>query len=111
MSKAERRTPINRPGTSARMPLDDRPHEPHPVLERSAVPPLARPCPQQLVPEVAVAGLDVDELIPGVASQPGRRHEVQDERVELVVGKDRDAGGTRRSRSGCATAAIGSARS
>ncbi len=71
-------------------PLDHRPHEPGAVLQGAAIPPLARARPQQLVPQIAVTGLDVHECEPGAVRQTGRRDEVVHQHVELVVGQDPD---------------------
>ena len=67
--------------------LDDRAEEPRAVLERSAV--ASRPLPraEQLVPEVAVAVLDVDEREARVPRELRRVDESLDQPIEIVVGQ------------------------
>src|SRR3977135_673190 len=71
--------------------LDDPPHEPRPVLERSPVRSAARPRAEQLVSQIAVARFDVDEAEAGAPRQPRRRDEILHERVELRVAEYADA--------------------
>src|SRR6185295_17105255 len=48
---------------------------------------------EQLVSEIAVAGLDVDEAEAGVARQTSRRDEVVDQAIQLLVLEHTDAPG------------------
>ncbi len=86
-SKVLRRTPTRMPSARTRSTMVR-------ITSPSAV---TSPEPaKQLVEQVAVAGLHVDEVEPGVAGQPGRRHVVVGDGVELVGGEHRPRCGGRR---------------
>ena len=73
--------------------VGDRGEESGAVLEAATVPAVAGARAQQLVPEVAVAVLDVDELKADVVGAPGGIDEVVDQAIDLVVCHQRDAAG------------------
>ena len=93
VSKTDSRTPISRPGASARMPAIDSCRN---RVRFSSVPPnlpRATARAQQLVEQIAVTVLDVHELKPDVLRQPRGMHELVDQPVELVIGEDAHARG------------------
>ena len=89
MSKADSRTPMPRPGTSARMPST--------ISRRKRVRPSSDPpylpgrghAAQELVTEVAVAVLDVDERETRRLGTARRDEKVADQSIELVIGEHR----------------------
>ena len=85
MSNAERRTTTCRPGTSARMRSITRRMNRVRFSSDPPYGPLRVTGAEQLVTEIAVAGLDVDEREPGVAREAGGRDEIVHQPFELVV--------------------------
>ena len=74
------------PGARSRIALDDRADELGAAHEVAAVAAGAVVGREELVSEVAVAGLDVDEVEPRLLGQHGPLDELFHEFVELVVG-------------------------
>ena len=85
VSNTERRTTISSPGRCARMPSITRRMKRVRFSSEPPYGPLRAAGAEQLVPEIAVARLDVDEAEAGVARQPRRGDEVVDQAIELVV--------------------------
>ena len=110
-SKAEKRTPTCSPGTSARMPstISRTKRVRFSRLPAVAARPVARR--EQLVPEVAVAVLDVDEVEAGALRELGGAHEVARSAGRARRRSRADARVNRRSSSGWWRRSSGSGRS
>src|SRR6185295_3783631 len=65
--------------------VDHLTHEPRPALERTSIRARTAARAEQLVTEIAVARLEIHELVAARAGTPRRLHEIVSEAIELLV--------------------------